>query len=60
MKTKKQQVDWKIVCFGITAITGLMAYALSLGMNGLLLTSVIGLIAVAIGVTIPTPQILKK
>jgi len=55
----KEKPDWKIVCFGIGVIGALMGYALSLGMNGLLLTSAIGLIAAAIGVTLPTPNILK-
>ena len=53
--TKKLNTDWRIVCFGIAAIAGLMAYALSLGMNGLLLTGAVGLIAAAIGVNIENP-----
>ncbi len=55
MMTKKITTDWRIVCFGIAVIGSLMAYALSLGMNGLLLTSVITIIAVAVGVNIENP-----
>ncbi len=52
---KQKTTDWRIVCFGIAAIAALMAYALSLGMNGLLLTSVIAIIAAGIGVNIKNP-----
>ena len=53
--TKKIKTDWRIVCFGIAVIGALMAYALSLGRNGLLLTSVIAIIAAAVGVNIKNP-----
>lgn len=55
---KKEYIDWRIICTGIIALTGLEVYALSQGINGVLLTSVIAIIGLAIGVTIPNP--LKK
>lgn len=58
MTSKK--IDWRIVVAGLFYITALEAYALSLGFNGLLLTTVIALIAGAIGVTIPMPTISVK
>lgn len=43
-----------ITLFGLLMVTILELYALSLGHNGVILTSVIGLI----GITIPRPKIL--
>ena len=55
MTTKKQKVDWRIVCTGLACITILECLALSMGINGTLLKIVLIAIAVAIGVTIPSP-----
>ena len=52
---KKKQIDWRIVCTGIIALAGLEIYALSQGVNGWILATVIGIIGVAIGVTINNP-----
>lgn len=54
----KQKTDWKIICFGLACITGLEIYALSQGINGVILTGVIAIIAGAIGYAVPSP--LKK
>lgn len=54
----KEKIDWKIIVTGILCITVIELYALSIGINGVFLTMIIGLIAAAIGVTIPNP--LKK
>jgi uncharacterized membrane protein len=51
----KQQTDWRIVSIGLVCIAALEAYALSLGFNGTLLKTVLVVIALAIGVTIPNP-----
>ena len=59
MTTKKQKVDWRIVCTGLACITILECLALSMGINGTLLKMVLIAIAVAIGVTIPNPIKLK-
>ena len=56
----KQKADWKIICTGILCLTGLEIFALSKGINGVLLTTIISVIAVAIGVTIPNPLIKKE
>ena len=57
MKKNKQKIDWRIVCTGLFCITLLEVYALSQGINGTLLKIVLMIMAVAIGVTIPTPNI---
>lgn len=56
----KKVIDWRIICTGLVCISGLEAYALSQGINGVLLSSVLVIIAAAIGVAIPTPSILRK
>ena len=60
MTKKKQQTDWRIVAVGLGCITALEIYALSQGVNGMVLTTVIGIIALAIGVTIPNPLNIKR
>ena len=52
---KKKQMDWRIVCTGLVCIAGLECFALSQGLNGTLLKTVLIIIALAIGVTIPNP-----
>ena len=56
----KQKVDWKIICTGILCLTGLEIFALSKGINGVLFTTVISIIALALGITIPNPLIKKE
>ena len=56
--TTKKKIDWRIVCTGILALTILEIYALSQGINGVLLSSIIAIIGLAIGITIENP--LKK
>lgn len=56
---KQKKTDWRIVCTGIACLTGLEVFALSKGINGILLTTVVGIIALAIGVTIPNPLTTK-
>lgn len=53
--TTKKKVDWRIVCIGILALVALEIYALSQGINGWILSIVIGIIGLAIGVTIENP-----
>lgn len=50
----KQKVDWRVMCTALVCLTGLEAYALSQGINGVLLTSVIAIIAGIAGWTLPT------
>ncbi len=53
MANKKKVVDWRIVCTGIVCVTALEAMALSMGYNGTILKSVLVVIALAIGITLP-------
>ena len=55
MTTKKKEVDWKVACIGIVCLTGYGIYAASQGINGTVMTAIIGIIALAIGVAIPNP-----
>ena len=52
----KETINWKLVAVGLICITALEIYALSQGVNGLILTAVVGIIAAAIGVAIPNPM----
>ena len=51
----KAKIDWRIVIAGITALTIIEVYALSQGIDGVVLSSVIGIIALTIGITLPNP-----
>ena len=48
-----------IIITAIVCIAALEAYALYLGIDGILLTTVIAAIAALTGVIIPTPKLLK-
>ena len=48
------------ICVGIICLTILEVYALYLGINGKILMTVIAIIAMAIGVVIPTPKWIKQ
>ena len=48
-----------VIIIGLLCITALALYALSIGINGIFLTMIIGLIAGAIGITMPTPKVLR-
>ena len=51
----KTEIDWRIVIAGLTALTIIEVYALSKGINGVVLSSIIGIIALTIGITLPNP-----
>ena len=57
MTTKEPKTDWRVICTGIIAITAMEIVALIKGFNGILLTTVIGIVAIAIGVSIKNPFI---
>lgn len=59
MKTKKSQVDSKVVIAGIVALTAIEICALFNGINGTLMTIVVGVIGAAIGIAIPKEKILN-
>jgi len=52
---KKEKADWRVICIGLIALAALEAYALYLGYNGTLLKTVMVVIGLVIGVTIPNP-----
>ena len=57
---KKLRMDWRIVVTAILALTVLEIYALSRGINGILLTVIVGAICAIAGVAIPTPKVLFR
>ena len=60
MTKKKQKTDWRIICVGMVCLTAAEIFALSQGINGTIFAIFVAVIAGTIGVTIPTPNILKK
>lgn len=56
---KKPKTDWRIIVAGIVCLTVLEIVALLMGINGTLYGIIIIIIAGAIGVSIPRPEILK-
>ena len=56
---KKEPIKKEIIITGIICLTLLEAYALYNGINGTIFSIVLGIIALAIGVTIPTPKWVK-
>ncbi len=59
MTNKKKQIDWKIVCTGIVCLTGAELYALSQGINGVIFTIFVAIIAAAIGISVEKPKFMK-
>jgi len=53
MTTKKNQLDWRVVCTGIVCLAGYGIYAASQGINGHLMALIVGIIGLAIGIKIP-------
>lgn len=49
----KQKIDYRIVIAGIVGLVALEMYALFNGINGMMLAAVIGIIALAIGISLP-------
>jgi len=56
----KTKIDWRIGCIAILCLTGLELAAMHYGINGTMRTLIFTLIALIVGVTIPTPKILNK
>lgn len=59
MTKKKSGIDWRIVAIGIAGLVAIEVVALMKGVNGALLTTIVAVICVAIGVTIPNPLKVK-
>ena len=51
--TTKKKVDWRVLCIGLACLTALEIYALSKGVNGVMLGAVIAIIAGVVGWTSP-------
>ena len=49
----KHKIDKSVVMTGILSITAMEIFALYMGVDGLLLTTVIGIVALAIGIQMP-------
>jgi len=56
----KKSIDWRIALCAIVCLTGLELAAMHYGINGTMRTIIFTLIALIVGVTIPTPQILNR
>ena len=54
-KKKIKKINWKVGCTGLICLTAMEIYALSQGIDGVILSTVIAIIALAIGVSIPNP-----
>lgn len=59
MKKEKEKTNTPIVITAIIAIAIIEICALLKGLNGVLLTTVIGVICLLAGVVMPTPKFLK-
>jgi hypothetical protein len=55
----KNKIDSKIIICGIIALVIIEAMALWNGIDGILLTTIVGIIALVIGVAIPKEKIFK-
>ncbi len=53
MVKEKLKVDWRITIVALICIAIMQMYALYLGHNGFILTTVIGVFALAIGISLP-------
>jgi len=53
--TEEKKVDWRLVAIGIACLTAIEIVALLNGIDGALMTLIIGVIGLAIGVTLPNP-----
>jgi len=51
----KKKVDWRVVCVALVCISVIEIYALSQGVNGVLLSTVLVIIAGLAGFMIPSP-----
>jgi uncharacterized membrane protein YeaQ/YmgE (transglycosylase-associated protein family) len=54
-RKKKEKIDWRIVVTGLLGLTAIEITALCNGIDGKLMTAVIGIIGLVIGVVIPNP-----
>lgn len=51
----EKKIDWKIIATGLICLTAIAIAAQFNGIDGTLMTLIIGVIALAIGVALPNP-----
>ena len=56
----KEKIDWKIVLGGIVCLTAVELYALSKGIDGIMLAAYAAIIAGVVGVVIPSSLIRSR
>jgi len=54
------KINWKLVAVGIVCLTIIQVCAMFNGINGTFRTLIVGLIAVAIGITLPLDKFIKS
>lgn len=52
-KKSIKSIDWRVLVAGILALAVIECFALANGVNGVLLTSIVAIIAAAIGIALP-------
>ena len=57
---KKQKVDWKVLSIALICLTSIEIYALSQGINGVMMSLIVAVIGGIAGITMPTPKWIKK
>ena len=58
--TTKDKNHWKVLCVGLLCLTAAEITALFLGYNGTLLKAFLVIVALAIGLKMPTPKFLQN
>ena len=48
-----KKIDWRIIVAGLASLTVIEIYALSQGIDGKLLATIVGIIGLTIGITMP-------
>ena len=48
-----KKIDWRIIVAGLVCLTAIEIYALSKGIDGKLLATIVGIIGLTIGITMP-------
>ena len=50
-----KKIDWRVMVAGLLALTIIEVCALFNGIDGVLLTTIVGIIALTLGIVIPSP-----
>ena len=49
----KQKINWKVLCIGIVCLSAIEIVALMKGVDGTIMSLIIGVIGLAMGLTLP-------